>query len=53
MVIGVILVFVSLFADPLALGLPNSGFGWKQVVGTLLGLSAAFIGIWGWRRFET
>ncbi len=32
------LTIASLFADPLALGMPGSGFGWKQVRGTVLGL---------------
>ena len=32
------LTIASLFADQLALGMPGTGFGWKQVLGTLLGL---------------
>ena len=38
MAFGLILTFSSLFADPLALGMPGSGFGWKQITGTLIGL---------------
>lgn len=33
------LTLASLFADQLALGMPGSGFGWKQLTGTLVGLS--------------
>lgn len=43
---GVILTLVSVFADPLALGLPESGFGWKQISGTLTGLVIAGLGLW-------
>lgn len=43
---GIILTLVSVFADPLALGLPDSGFGWKQITGTLFGLALAGIGLW-------
>lgn len=35
------LAIASLFADHIALGMPGTGFGWKQVVGTLLGLLIA------------
>jgi len=37
-VFGVVLLLASLFADPLALGLPGSGFGWKQMAGTVVGI---------------
>ncbi len=43
---GVILTLVSVFADPLALGLPQSGFGWKQITGTLFGLAISGLGLW-------
>jgi hypothetical protein len=41
---GVLLTIASLFADPLALGMPGNGFGWKQMLGTLLGLVIAGLG---------
>lgn len=43
---GVILTLVSVFADPLALGLPGSGFGWKQITGTIVGLAISGLGLW-------
>ena len=42
---GVVLLLASLFADPLALGTPHTGFGWKQILGTLIGLG---ISVAGW-----
>lgn len=48
--IGVILTAVSVFADPLALGVPNSGFGWKQFLGTGVGLLVTGVGVWWARR---
>ena len=44
--IGTVLTLVSVFADPLALGMPGSGFGWKQISGTLFGLALAGLGLW-------
>jgi hypothetical protein len=41
---GVLLTIASLFADPLALGMPGTGFGWKQILGTFLGLAIAGLG---------
>lgn len=46
LIIGVLLTLVSVFADPLALGLPHSGFGWKQTLGTIVGLAIAALGLW-------
>jgi thiol:disulfide interchange protein len=43
---GVVLTLVSIFADPLALGLPGSGFGWKQTTGTIVGLIIFALGLW-------
>ena len=48
---GVILTLVSVFADPLALGLPGSGFGWKQITGTIIGLALSALGLWLTMRF--
>lgn len=44
MAFGVLLTIASLFADPLALGMPGSSFGWKQMLGTLLGLVISGLG---------
>jgi hypothetical protein len=44
LVFGVLLLLASLFADPLALGEPGTGFGWKQVLGTIAGLGLAALG---------
>jgi hypothetical protein len=52
MVLGGLLALVSLFADPLALGMPHSGFGVKQITGTVAGLAVAAAGILIWRRAE-
>ena len=52
MVLGGLLALVSLFADPLALGMPNSGFGLKQLAGTIAGLAVAGSGVLIWRRSE-
>jgi hypothetical protein len=52
MVLGGLLALVSLFADPLALGMPNSGFGLKQMAGTFVGLAIAGSGVLIWRRSE-
>jgi hypothetical protein len=45
---GVIIALLSLFADVLHLGSAPAGFGWKQIVGLLVGL--ALIGYGVWRR---
>ena len=41
---GVILLLASVFADPLALGTPGSSFGWKQMLGSALGIVIATLG---------
>jgi hypothetical protein len=46
LVIGILITLVSIFADPLALGLPHSGFGWKQTLGTIIGLCITAFGLW-------
>lgn len=43
---GIFLTLISVFADPLALGMPGSGFGWKQITGALIGLGLASLGFW-------
>ena len=45
MVIGILLVVVSLVADMLGIG-SVPGFGWKQLLGTAVGVIVALVGIW-------
>ena len=47
---GVILFLASVFADPLALGMPGSSFGWKQMLGSAIGLILATLGLVVLRR---
>ena len=49
---GVLLLLASLFADPLALGEPGTSFGWKQMLGTVLGLVIVGLGYLLMRRTE-
>lgn len=46
MVVGGLILVVSALADPLALGMPGSSFGLKQLAGCVLG---ALIAFGGWR----
>ncbi len=48
MVIGALLLVVSLFADALGLGAAGSDFGWKQLIGTMLGAGLCLGGLRGW-----
>jgi len=43
-VVGVIIVVISLAADLLGIG-NISGFGWKQMLGTAIGVVVALIGV--------
>lgn len=52
LVIGIVILVASLFADPLALGRPGTGFGWKQMLGTLIGLAITYGGYRLVRRVE-
>lgn len=52
LIFGIVLLLASLFADPLAVGQPGSGFGWKQITGTLVGLIITAGGYWLVRRSE-
>ena len=45
LVAGVLLVLVSLFADPLGVG-GEPGFGWKQTTGLVIGLALVALGLW-------
>lgn len=46
LVFGIVLTLVSIFADPLAIGVPHSGFGWKQTLGTITGLGISALALW-------
>ena len=43
--LGVLLVLVSLFADPLGLG-SHPGFGWKQGLVLIIGAAVIMIGVY-------
>jgi uncharacterized membrane protein len=43
--IGVIIVLLAALADPIGIGAEDSGFGWKQVVGVIVGALVAIAGI--------
>ena len=51
MALGLVLTLSSLFADQLALGMPGSGFGWKQLTGTIVGLAITGSGLYLLKRF--
>ncbi len=53
MVLGVLIFLASLFADQIALGMPGSGFGMKQLTGTILGLGVIGGGIAIFRKFPS
>lgn len=44
-VVGAILAFVSALADQIGLGAPTSTFGWKQLLGLVLGIILVVAGI--------
>ena len=45
LVVGVVLAFISIFADRIGLG-GTPGFGWKQTLGLLIGVAAIALGLW-------
>jgi hypothetical protein len=47
--IGALLVLIALFADPLGLG-GQSGFGWKQGLGLVIGAVVILAGLYLRRR---
>jgi len=48
--VGVLLVLISLFADPLGLG-KSAGFGWKQGLGVPIGVVVVLAGFYlRWRK---
>jgi hypothetical protein len=52
LIFGLVLLLASLFADPLAIGQPGTGFGWKQLTGSAVGLVIATLGVLLIRRTE-
>ncbi len=59
MILGALLLAISLFADALGIGAAGGDFGWKQLIGTVLGAGSCLGGARGWwdlsrtRRDET
>jgi hypothetical protein len=49
-VIGLVLLVAALFADRFGFGASGSGFGWKQMIGTILGAGLCIGGAIGWWR---
>jgi hypothetical protein len=48
--VGVLLVLIALFADPLGLG-RSVGFGWKRGLGVLIGVVVILAGFYlRWRK---
>ena len=47
--LGVVLVLISLFADPLGLG-RHPGFGWKQWLVLIIGAAVIMVGVYLLRR---
>ncbi len=45
-IVGALLILIALFADPLGLGSP--GFGWKQVLGVVVGALVILAGVYLW-----
>lgn len=44
-VVGLLLGLVSAFADQMGLGAGGSGFGWKQLLGLVVGVILLVVGI--------
>jgi len=43
--VGVIVLVVAAFADPIGIGGAEDTFGWKQIVGVVIGAVVAVVGI--------
>ncbi len=48
LVLGILLALVSVFADPLGIG-AEPRFGWKQIIGLLIGVLLVLVGLWRMR----
>jgi uncharacterized membrane protein len=44
-ILGLVVLVVSLAADPLGIG-NGTGFGWKQILGSVVGALVAVVGAW-------
>ena len=44
-ILGVVVLVVSLAADPLGIGY-GPGIGWKQILGAVIGVLVAIGGVW-------
>lgn len=51
--VGLLLGLVSAFADQVGLGAMGSGFGWKQLLGLVVGVILAVVGIVLFRQDDT
>ena len=49
--VGVLLVLIALFADPLGLG-RSPGFGWRQGLGVIIGVLVMLAGLYLRRRVK-
>ena len=47
--VGVLLILIALFADPLGLG-RSPGFGWRQTLGVVVGALVVLAGVYLRRR---
>lgn len=47
-VLGALILALSLFADAFGIGAAGSNFGWKQLIGTMLGAGICLGGARGW-----
>ncbi len=47
--VGIVVFLISIFADPLGIG-GYPGFGTKQVIGTIIGVVLAIIGVILYRK---
>jgi len=47
--VGLLLAVVSMAADSIGIG-SEVGFGWKQIVGAVIGVAAMLVGFWLTRR---
>ena len=44
-IFGALILILSIAADALGLGV-RAGFGWKQIIGVVVGLGIALVGYW-------
>lgn len=51
--VGLLLGLVSAFADQVGLGAMGSGFGWKQLLGLVVGVILVVVGIVLFRQDDT